>query len=156
MRENQEYRLEYSDLDNFVFLPLELCKQIYGVCFVSDKIIIAKNGKKNTWGLPGRTIEEGETIDQAFKREILEETNSEITTSLPIGYQKVIKPDNSYIYQLRSCCLVKRMGGFINDPGGSISEIKIIDPKDYKKYFDWREIGDRIMERALELREHLK
>jgi len=32
-----------------------------------------------------------------------------------------------------------------------VTEIKLIDPKDYKQYFDWGEIGERIIERALEL-----
>ena len=46
-------------------------------------------------------------------------------------------------------------GPFVSDPAGTISEIKLIDPKDYKQYFDWKSIGDRIMERALELKERL-
>lgn len=29
--------------------------------------------------------------------------------------------------------------------------VNFIDPKDYKKYFDWGKIGDRIMERAMEI-----
>ncbi len=28
----------------------------------------------------------------------------------------------------------------------------MIDPKEYKKYFDWGEIGDRIINRAVELK----
>lgn len=27
----------------------------------------------------------------------------------------------------------------------------MLDPKDYKEYFDWKEIGDHIMKRALEI-----
>jgi len=27
--------------------------------------------------------------------------------------------------------------------------LKLIDPADYKEYFDWGEVGERIMERAL-------
>jgi hypothetical protein len=30
-------------------------------------------------------------------------------------------------------------------------EIKLIDPKDFKQYFDWEKIGERLMERALEM-----
>lgn len=38
------------------------------------------------------------------------------------------------------------------NPDGDITEIKLIDPKDLKQYFDWKRIGDRILERALELK----
>jgi len=44
---------------------------------------------------------------------------------------------------------------FISDPGGHVSENKIINPADYKKYFDWGEIGERIIKRATELKESL-
>ena len=37
----------------------------------------------------------------------------------------------------------------------SITEIKLIDPKDIKQYFDWGVIGDRIIERAVELKSKL-
>ena len=73
-----------------------------------------------------------------------------IMTSTPIGYQKV-EIGNKIIYQLRYACIVEPYGEFISDPAGSITEIKLIDPKDYKQYFDWGKIGDRILERALEM-----
>lgn len=41
---------------------------------------------------------------------------------------------------------------FVSDPAGSVTEIKLVDPADYRQYFDWGEIGDRILERALELK----
>lgn len=56
----------------------------------------------------------------------------------------------SYIYQLRVVARVRPFGEFIKDPAGSITEVKIIDPTTYKKYFDWGKIEDRIMERAYE------
>ena len=40
----------------------------------------------------------------------------------------------------------------VSSPDGEITEIKLIDPKDIKQYFDWGKIGDRIIERAMELR----
>ena len=38
---------------------------------------------------------------------------------------------------------------------GDVTEIKLIDPKDIKQYFDWGEIGDHILTRALELKNSL-
>lgn len=153
--EGIEYQVEYSDSDEFSVLPLIHCRQVYGVCFFGDKIIIARSMGKGTWGLPGGTIERDETIEQTLKREIAEETNTNVVEWLPIGYQKVIHPNGSFIYQLRCVCSVEKIGDFISDPAGHVSEIKLINPLDYKKYFDWGNIGERIIQRAIELKKDL-
>jgi hypothetical protein len=49
-------------------------------------------------------------------------------------------------------CIVEPDGAFVCDPDGDITKIELINPKDYKKYFDWGEIGDHIMQRSLELK----
>ncbi len=150
------YTFEYEDADSFEHLDISHCRQTYGVCFCEDKIVIVHNGLKYGWGLVGGTIEKGETLIETLKREIKEESNMEVLSYLPIGYQKVTDPrDGSFVYQLRYACKVKPYGPFVSDPAGTISEMKLIDPKDYKNYFDWKKIGDRIMERALELKEKL-
>ncbi len=153
-RSGVEYIFEYSDVDSFDDLDYNLCRQAYGVCFCGDKLVIGFGGKKKDWGLIGGTIEEGETFEQTLKREIQEESNMEVLRFAPIGYQKVTDTrDGSFIYQLRYVCIVRPYGPFVSDPaGGSITEIKLIDPKDSKKYFDWGKIGDRIGERALEFK----
>jgi 8-oxo-dGTP pyrophosphatase MutT (NUDIX family) len=150
--EGKQYPLEYEDCDDFSRLSREYCTQVYGVCFLGDGIVIVKQGVKNTWGLPGGTIEKGETIENAFRREIQEETNCEVVRSKPIGYQKITYPDGTFVYQLRVCAIVKRLGDFVSDPAGAISENKTIDPNDHKKYFDWGAIGERIIERGVELK----
>ncbi len=147
-----EYIFEYSDSDSFDHLDKTKCTQTYGVCFYDGKIVIGYNGKKKFWGLVGGTIEKGETFEQTLKREVKEESNMEVLSFLPIGYQKCIDTrDESFDYQLRYACIVKPYGPFTSDPAGSIAEIKLIDIKDYKQYFDWGSIGERIMERASEI-----
>ena len=151
-----EYIFEYFDADSFDHLDYNLCKQTYAVCFYGEKMVIVYQGDKKTWGLVGGSIEKGETFEQTLRREIMEESNMEVLNFLPIGYQKVTDTrDNSYIYQLRCVCTASPYGLFISDPAGAITEIILIDPKEYKKYFDWGKIGDRIMERALELKDRL-
>jgi 8-oxo-dGTP pyrophosphatase MutT (NUDIX family) len=153
-----EYIFEYSDTDSFNEIETTgRCKQTYAVCFCDNQMVIGYGGAKKSWGLIGGTIEKGETLEQTLRREIQEESNMEILSFKPIGYQKVIDiRDNSFIYQLRYVAIVKPFGPFISDPADAITEIKLIDPKDYKKYFDWGDIGDRIIGRALELKNDLK
>ncbi len=147
------YTMQYDDCDDFSILPHSECRQIYGVCFTDEeKVVIVHNGNKDTWGLVGGTIEDGESLDETFRREIQEESNMEVLTWKPIGYQKVIDTrDGSYFFQLRVAAKVQPYGPFEGDPAGSIDKIVIIDPKEYKKYFDWKKIGERIFERAEEL-----
>lgn len=102
-------------------------------------------------GPPGGGIEKNETVEKAVEREVKEETNMKILHQEVIGYQDIYEP-GKIIRQTRSFCLVEPYGEFVADPDGDITEIKFIDPKDYKKYFDWGEIGERIMQRAIELK----
>ena len=77
----------------------------------------------------------------------------EVLGFIPVGYQKVTDTrDNSVIYQLRYACTARPYGPFVSDPAGDITEIKLIDPAEYKKYFDWGKIGERLISRALELK----
>lgn len=147
--------LEYLDLDSFENIPYGECKQVYGVCFVDDKMVIVYGGDGNDvkgWGLVGGHIKKGETFVKTLSREVWEETNMEVIYCQPIGVQKVISSDGKVIYQLRYMALVKPIGKFKKDPAESVSKIKIINPGEYKKYIDWGEIGDRIIKRAIKLK----
>lgn len=57
-----------------------------------------------------------------------------------IGYQEVSEPHRLTL-QVRSVCIVEPIGPFIADadPEGDVTEIKRIDPKDIKQYFDLAE-----------------
>ena len=147
--DNKEYKLIWHDCDNFDELKGKDLQQSYGVCFCDNKLVIVNNNGK--WSLVGGHIEKGETPKDALAREVQEETNMKVLKQLPIGYQEVVKPDGTIDYQLRSFCKVTPIGEFVKDPAGSVTEIKLIDPKEYKKYLNWGKIGDRIMERAMEI-----
>lgn len=150
-----EYDVEYTDVDTFDELDYSRCKQVYGVCFCDGKMLLGFGGKKKGWGLIGGTIEVGETFEETLKREIQEESNTEVISAKPIGYQKCTDTrDGSYVYQLRFVCEVRPYGPFVSDPcPDGITEIKYIDPSDYKQYFDWGEVGERIIGRAMEIRD---
>lgn len=149
--DNNEYKLEYHDCENFYTLPYEKCNQIYGVCFYKEKIVI---GFGTSWSLIGGTIEreKKEDINDTLIREVREESNMKVLRSYPIGYQKVTDNLGNSIYQLRSVAKVEPIGKFEKDPDNGIKKIKLINPNEYKDYFDWGKIGERIIQRAIELK----
>lgn len=151
--DGKNYTVEYEDCDDWSNLPDELCTQIYGVCFLDGKIIIGLHGDVSNphWKIIGGTREKGESVEETLVREILEESNMDVLEQKPIGYQKVTSEDGRVEYQLRIWCRVKPRGSFVSDPDFGVKEIKLIDPRDYRQYFDWGDIGDRIMERAMEI-----
>ena len=140
----------YKNADSFDSLDFNKIKQVYAVCFLKNKMVIVYHEKNKTWGLVGGSVEKGETIENCLKREIREESNMKVLDFKPIGYQEVTT-GNKTIYQLRYVCNVEPYGEFEKDPDDKITEIKIIDPKDYKQYFDWGDVGDAIIKKAIEI-----
>jgi len=125
---------------------------VHAICFYKNKMVIVYEKKKKRWTPPGGGIEPNEKYNEAIVREVKEESNMRVTYQECLGYQDVSDMSNKKIErQARSFCIVEPYGDFVFDPDGDITEIKLIDPKDYKKYFDWGEVGDRIMTRAIEL-----
>ena len=145
----------YNDANSFDNLIGKKVTQAYGVCFYDGKLLVVRNEKKNFWTPAGGSIEKEETFGQCLVREVQEESNMKVLDFKPIGYQEV-KMEGKVFYQLRYVCTVEPHGDFVFDPCGDVTEIKLIDSKDYKQYFDWGEIGDRIIQRALELKSILK
>ena len=147
--EGNKYKLAWHDCDSFDELKNKKLQQSYGVCFCDDKLVITKGS--NGQSLVGGHIEIGETPEEALTREVQEEANMKVLMQVPLGYQEVTNSDGTFDYQLRSFCKVTPIGEFISDPAGSVIEIRMINPKDYKKYFNWGKISDRIMKRALKI-----
>lgn len=153
-----KYIFEYYECDSFDHLSKESLRQCYSTAFCNEKMVIVHNGKKDTWGLVGGSVEKDEHPEETLIREIKEESNMKVIKSKPIGYQKVIdtRGIQESFYQLRYFTIVEKIGEFESDPDGSVDKILCIDPKDYKKYFDWGEIGDSIVNKGIEFKNNLK
>lgn len=123
---------------------------VHSFCFCGDKMVVVLN-KKGMWTPPGGYIELGETYEDASIREIKEESNMRVVYQKCLGYQDVTDEyGNHRSRQVRMFCIVEPYGNFENDPDGDITEIKLIDSKDFNKTVGWGEIGDRILELSLE------
>ncbi len=147
---NQIHKLIYTDSDDFSHLPQDKIRQVYGICFYNNKLVIGWNQKTKMWNFQGGSVKKGESWLDALKREVQEESNMTVLSYRHLGYQLSINPQGESIYQLRLVCQVKPLGPFKSDPDGAVTKIKLINPKDYKKYIDWGELGDHLLKRSLE------
>lgn len=127
---------------------------VHSYCFCGDKlVVVSKDGQY--WTPPGGAIEkaQGESFEEASIREVKEESNMKVLHQECIGYQDWERVEDGWMgRQFRMFCIVEPYGEFVSDPDGDIFHVKLIDPKDYKEYIKWNEIGDRLMERALEMK----
>lgn len=155
-KEGTSFEFIYKDEDPDINLGPSTLTGVHTLSFYGDKMVIVCN-KKGEWTPPGGSIEPGESYMEASIREVKEESNMKVLKQEYIGYQDIFITDqNRWIRQARMFALVEPHGDFIEDPDGDILQIKLIDPKEYKKYFDWGEIGDYVMKRALELKDKYK
>jgi len=133
-----------EDLDD------KILQGVHAFCFYKNKMVLVFHNPNKCWMPPGGGIDPGESYEEAIVREVKEETNMKVLHQELIGFQDIYEP-NRIVRQTRSFCLVEPYGDFVSDPCEDITEIKLIDPKDYKQYFDWGKVGDRVMERAVEI-----
>lgn len=145
----------YKDTDSFDDLRSKNVTQVYAICFWNDKIVLVHNKNQDSFSLPGGGLEKDEVFEDCLKREIKEETNMKVISFAPIGYQEVTDFENPAVFQLRYVCAIEPYGDFVSDPDGDVDQIKTIDPEEFKEYIKWGEVGDRIFERALELKNKL-
>lgn len=151
-RSGQTLKVEYREGDPLRELSGKILQAVHAFCFYDDKMVVVYSEEKGYWAPPGGGIEPGETIDEAVIREVREETNMKVLHQELIGYQDIYESDR-IVRQTRSFCIVESHGSFVSDPDGDVTEIKLIDPKDCKQYFDWGEIGERIVKRAIAMRD---
>ncbi|MEX0672751.1 MAG: NUDIX hydrolase [Candidatus Paceibacterota bacterium] len=139
----------YREADPVQDLKGASLQGVHAYCFYDDRLVIVYAESKGYWTPPGGGIEERESFEEAVVREVQEETNMKVLHQEFIGYQDIFEPGR-VIRQTRSFCIVEPYGDFISDPDGEITEIKQIEPGEYKKYFDWGEIGDHIFDRVIQ------
>ncbi len=155
-KSGQVINIEYYEQDPLTGLGDKIMQGVHAFCCIKSgdpetdgKLVLVKHPKSG-WMPAGGGIEAGETYEEAVVREVAEETNMKVLSQELIGYQDIYEPDRT-VRQTRSFCIVEPHGPFVADPDGEIQEIILINPEDYKQYFDWGHIGDHVMGRVIEM-----
>ena len=132
-------------------------KQVYGIVFNNDGevLVIEENGK---WQIPGGAPEIGETPEETFKREFLEEADVTLKNIKFIGAQKVEflkygnpnKDEGDRFYQYRFIADIDQLLPQTPDPdGGEIHPRKFIKFEELKNIMNWGKVGEAIFDTAL-------
>jgi ADP-ribose pyrophosphatase YjhB (NUDIX family) len=138
------------------FSQLSGIKQVYGaVLDDKDRLLIISQDGKN-WGLPGGTVEAGETLLDTLDREVYEEAAVVINpgTIKPFFYQKVYsKVDNEWKHtdtQVRFVCRLARQDKFVKDPDEEkVKYQKFVNINDLDKFLKWGETTGFIQKEVL-------
>ena len=106
------------------------------VCKYKDKYLFSFNKKRNGWEIPGGHIEDGETWEEAAKREMYEETGATKVKITPVCVYKIST------YGLLCYCEILELGQLPDEY--EMNQIMLLDtlpdnltyPDSFKVYFN--------------------
>ncbi|MFD2446517.1 RNA deprotection pyrophosphohydrolase [Bacillus sp. CGMCC 1.16607] len=83
----------------FLFEPEsfpEEAKHVLVICENENNWVLT-NHKKRGWEFPGGKVEADETLEEAARREVREETGGILNKLIPIGTYKVMEPEGAFV-----------------------------------------------------------
>lgn len=101
---------------------------VAAVIFEHDRVLFVKRADNGLWGLPSGRIQPGETIIEAVKRELREETGLQVNVIRLIGVysdpasQIFSYPMGKRIHFITSCFQCEIVGGELNADGVEITD----------------------------------
>jgi ADP-ribose pyrophosphatase YjhB (NUDIX family) len=126
------------------------------VIWRDDRVLLIQRGKaprQGQWSLPGGAQELGETVAEAARREVLEETGLQITEPQLVAVVDSLQPDDDgrvrYHYTLVDFTAEWRSGKAV--AGGDAAAVAWVDAAALDAYALWDETI-RIIEKAAEIR----
>jgi 8-oxo-dGTP pyrophosphatase MutT (NUDIX family) len=148
----ENWDIVYREIESFDEIRHLQIKSVGGFAIYQNEMVLVYAKKRLSWEMPGGGIEKGESIEEAFKRELEEEANMRVLKLFPLGYDTLTNRKNgTTIHQVRVVCSAEPIGEFKGDPDGDITEIQFIDPREYKRFYNWGRRSDVMLEKALHI-----
>jgi ADP-ribose pyrophosphatase YjhB (NUDIX family) len=152
----KEESFEVSVFDDKDFSKLEGITQVYGFIFNDENKILLIKIPEGKWCLPGGGPEEfDKDWKETLRREVLEESDTEICNIKPVCYisWKCISENKKKLKQgimLRAVANVKEIKEKTKDPShGKMNERIFVSPEEFLNYCKWGEDGKIQLELAL-------
>ncbi|MDA8611355.1 NUDIX hydrolase [Candidatus Pacebacteria bacterium] len=139
----------HKNTTDFSEIPDHQIEKAHGVCIHNNKILLVLHPEWNIWSIPGGGRDEGETITETLKREVLEETNCKVLSWQPIAYQKIAASTGDLYYRALYVCDVIPEGDFVKDVAGNITEIKWVGFDEYENYIENKPFKLEVVREAL-------
>jgi len=143
--------------------PEDLITSVHGFCFRKDKLLLVKLNHRG-WDFPGGHLEAGESADECFRREALEEGYVTGTCSL-LGHIIVDHSENpawndrsqypKVGYQVFYRMEIEDV--FTFDAQYESAERMFINPQEIKEFYhDWHDLYEEILKSALHTNKNVK
>ncbi len=122
--------------------------QVSAVCFLDLNTIVFSKKFDGSLTIPGGGVDEGETLEEAVAREMIEEAQLELIELKFIGYEYIINVEEpkKNAYFIRSVAKVKLIDRPIVDPCGKSINRVIIDTLKASEALNWGERGRLLIE----------
>lgn len=108
---------------------------VSAVIFGDGKVLLHRRSDNGQWGLPGGSVEIGETVSQAMVREVKEETGLDVQIMRIVGvysdprYQMVSYPDGRGVHYISTVFECQIVGGALTTSPETL-ELGFFDPYD--------------------------
>ena len=129
---------------------LDPVKQVQAVSFIDNNNVVIYKHVDGYYGLPGGSVEENESFEEALKREIREEIACEVLDYGLIGYVRdiPIQPPGKEKYQLRYWAKVRLKDEPINDPCGKALLREVVSLDEALNKLNWGAMGKVLFQLA--------
>lgn len=136
--QDKEYFCEYIDSQDFS--KIKPITQVQALCFLPTGEFVIFEDKNRKYGLPGGTVEKGETLDEALFRELREEAAVKPIKYGPLLYLRIVNLSEDSVkitYQVRYWALVDLLNEAVSDPDGKAIRRLLVNEEDLIKRLNW-------------------
>ena len=135
--------------------PAEAINQVQCIAFTKEGKVVLYKHADGYVGLPGGTVEDGESVETALMREVKEEIACQVISHQHIAYLKDTNEESNEIqFQARYYAEVELLEEDVSDPDGDALYRLIVEPEEVVSLLGegWGERGAILLKLALDAR----